>query len=187
MKNFLRFLFFICYTISIFFIDDYGMLAILFIVNLLLTFVLELPLKNLLYNLKILFPFILFTVIVNIIFDSVYFGILIGFRLLMCYHITYLFSKSISIRDFAGVIEKLFFPLKLFGVNTKNIKMIVSISLCMVPVLKNEIGSIINSFKSKGQLVNVHSLVIISKPMIISLFRRTSAMEKTLISKGYEI
>ena len=186
MKNIFKCLFFIIYTIFIFFINDYKILFIIFLLNVLYSFVIKLCFKSLVYNLKILSPFILFTVVINIVLDGFDLGILIGVRLSLCYFSTYIFSKMISIADFALVCETLCFPLKLFKVNTKAIGIIVSISICMVPVLRDEILSLSKAMQSKGKLIQVRNDTIISKPMLISIFRRCNQFEKTLISKGFD-
>ena len=63
--------------------------------------------------------------------------------------------------------------------------MIVSISICMIPVLKHEIKAIIQSMKAKGKTMKINNIKIIMKPLLISVLERTAQMEKVLIAKAY--
>ena len=62
----------------------------------------------------------------------------------------------------------------------------ISISICMIPILKEEIISIIKAIKSKGGKIDIRYLFIIMKPLLISIFKKTNQIEKTLIAKGYK-
>ena len=185
MKNVIKFLIFLIYTILIFFINKFWILSILFFSNLILALILKIKLKDMLYNLKLLLPFVLFTSIINIIIDSVYFGLLIGFRIVICYNITYIFSKTLTVCELADVIQKLCYPLKLFKVNTKNIGIMVSVALCMIPIFKNEFLAISDTMKAKGMNLKLSNTIIIMKPIFISVLRKTGQIEKSFIAKGY--
>ncbi len=186
MKNMIKLIIFIVYTIAIFFISDFILLAVLFLLNFLIAVILKINLKNMLYNLKILLPFIIFTSGINIVFDSLIAGILIGVRILICYNVTYVFSKTMTSSELANAIKSLCFPLKLFKINTENIGLMVSISICMIPVLKSEIYSVIQAMKSKGKIIKINGIAVAMKPILISILRRTNEIEKTLIARGYE-
>jgi len=185
MKNLVKLIIFIVCTILIFFIKDLRILICVFLLNLIVSGILKIKLKGMLYNFKIFLPFILFTVILNIIFSSINDGILIGIRIIICYNATYIFSKRITTTELAETIKKLFYPLKIFKVNVDNIGIIVSISICIIPVLRDEISALIQAMRAKGKLIKLNSMVIIMKPMLISILRRTNQMEKCLISKAY--
>ena len=135
---------------------------------------------------KNVIPFIIFTMFINFIFDSLYMGLIIGFRMITCFIITYIFSKTITINELSNAIVILFTPLKIFNIDINSIGLIISISICMIPILKEEIISIIKTVKTKGGKLNFHYLFIIMKPLIISIFKRTSQLEMVLISKGYK-
>lgn len=186
MKNMIKFIIFIVYTISIFFVSDFILLAVLFLLNFLIAIILKVNLKNMLYNLKILLPFIIFTSIINVIFDSLVVGILMATRIIICYNVTYVFSKTMTSSELANTIKNLCCPLKLFKINTENIGLMVSISICMIPVLKSELYSVIQAIKSKGKIMKINSIAVTMKPILISILKRTNEIEKTLIAKGYE-
>lgn len=75
-------------------------------------------------------------------------------------------------------MEKILFPIVYEDIE--------SISICMIPVLKNEISALIKAMRSKGKTMKINSMIIIMKPMLISVLRKTSQIEKTLIAKAYE-
>ncbi len=185
MKNIIKFVIFIIYTILIFFINDLRLLLGLFLLNCMITVISKIDLKKMLYSFRMVLPFIAFTVLVNIIFDGLYNGIIIGIRIIICYNGTYIFSKKITVLEIIDAIQKLCYPLKIFKINTNNIGMIVSISICIIPVLKSEIYSLSKTMKSKGKLIKIKSTIIIMKPMLISILKRTNQIEKTLIAKAY--
>jgi len=187
MKNVLKILIFMIYTIIIFFVKDFKLLSFMFLLDFILAILLKLTLKNILHNFKVFLPFILFTIVINILFSSIYEGLLIGYRIIICYASTYIFSKSISVLEISMTIQKLCFPLNLFGVNTNNIYIIISVSICMIPVLKNEITTQIKAMKSKGKPLTIRNFINIIQPLLISILKRTNEIEKTLISKAYDI
>ena len=88
--------------------------------------------------------------------------------------------------ELASTIKNLCFPLKIFKINTENIGLMVSISICMIPVLKSELYSIIQAMKSKGKIMKMNGISVAMKPILISILRRTNEIERTLIAKGYE-
>ena len=176
---------FITYTIAIFFINHLIVLGVLFFLNCIIAIILQIDFKRMFYHLRILLPFIVFTVLINILLDGFYNGMIIGIRIIICYHITYIFSKTLTVLEVADTIQKLGYPLKIFKINTNHIGILVSISICMIPVLKSEIHAFIQAMKSKGRVMKINSPMIIMKPMLISILRRTSQIEKTLIAKAY--
>lgn len=186
VKNIIKFLIFIVYTIAIFLIKNPILIFMMFIIDVVIFFICKLDYKNLLYNLKWVSFIIIFTMVINIIFDSVYTGFLFGIRLVICYFTTYIFSKNMKIFELAEVIEFLLYPLKIFKINSSEIGIIISIAVCMIPVLRSEIYSIKNNLISKGQRSGISFIKNACKPLIISILKKTDDMEKSLIAKAYK-
>lgn len=186
MKNSLKFLFFFVYLISIFWIEDFSILGLLFFLNFFGMYIFQISLKKFLSNLKILLPFLLFTIILNMILDNWIKGILMGIRLVLAYQVTYLFSKSMTTFEFADVIQNLMYPLKLFKIDPEKIGMIIRIAFCVMPILKNELEQKKYALKAKGAELKISNIIIVMKPFLISILRRTSEMEKSLKAKAYE-
>ena len=117
MKNIIKFILFLIYTIGIFFIKDYMWLGLIGIFNIILILALKINISNSIKNLIKLLPFILVTVVINILLAELKFAILMGVRLGLVCNLTYTFSKTISNTEIGDVIEKLVYPLKIFKIN----------------------------------------------------------------------
>lgn len=190
LKNVVKFILFLIYTISIFFIKNYILLTLILFINISLMIISKININKAIKNLIKLMPFILFTVVINIIFVDLKFAILIGVRLILVCNISYVFSKTISYTEFGEVIEKLLFPLKIFKVNPKEIGIIITIALSFMPILKDELLQIKNSLKAKGMNMTNINLIknanLIFKPFFVSVLQRINEVEMSLRAKGYE-
>lgn len=185
MKNIVKFIIFIIFTVAVFFIEDLKIIGLIFLFNCIIAILLKIKLRDIFYNLKLFIPFIIFTAVINIVFSGLYEGILIGIRIIICYSITYIYSKTVTIVEISDTIQKLLYPLKIFKIDTNNIGIMISISICMIPILKNEIYTLKNAMKSKGKLLKINTMIIVIKPILISILNKTKEMEKALISKAY--
>ena len=190
MRNLIKFILFLMYTIGVFFVEDYISFGLIAIFNIILMLILKINLKNAMNNLIKLLPFILFTVAINMIFADLEFSILIGVRLILVCNLSYIFSKTISYIEFAEVIEKIVYPLKIFSINPKEIGLVVTIALSFVPIMKNEFSQIRNVLKVKGikptNFNLLKNLGLVFKPFFISVLQRLNEIEMSLKAKGYQ-
>ena len=190
MRNLIKFILFLIYSVGVFFVEDYRVLALILVFNISLMMIAKIRLKNALDNTIKLLPFILFTIAINTIFADLRFSILIGVRLVLVCNLSYVFSKTISYMEFAEVIEKVVYPLKVFGINPKEIGLMVSIALSFVPIMKNEFSQIRNVLKVKGIKLTVFNLLknsgLVFKPFFISVMQRLNEIEMSLKAKGYQ-
>lgn len=190
MKNLIKFILFLMYTVGVFFIKSYIVLGLILLFNIILMLLLKINLKNAVRNLIKLLPFILFTVVINLLFADLGFSILIGVRLILVCNLSYVFSKTISYMEFAEVIEKIVYPLKIFGINPKEIGLVISIALSFVPIMKNEISQIRNVLNIKGIRPSNFNLLknlgLVFKPFFISILQRLNEIEMSLKAKGYQ-
>lgn len=185
MKNVFKLLFFITYIISIFSVKNFEILVIYIIVNFIISKMLNTKFLGFLENIKILMILVIFTTIINMILGNIEDGIVLGTRILIAYNFTYIFSSTFDILEFAQTIEIILKPLYFFKINVKDISLIISIALCMIPILKEELEQTKNSLKSKGYKFKLSNLDLYIKPIMISILKRTDELEKTLIVKGY--
>lgn len=185
MKNVFKLLFFVIYIIAIFSLKNYKILGIYIIINLVISKMLNAKFLAFLKNIKIIMILVIFTAIINIIFGSIEDGIVLGIRILIAYNFTYIFSTTFDILEFAQTIEIILKPLYIFKINVKDISLIISIALCMIPILSEELEQTKNSLKSKGYKFKLNNLDLYIKPIMISILKRTDELEKTLIVKGY--
>ena len=190
MKNIIKFILFLIYVIGIFFIDNYYILAGICLFNVLLILITKINIKKAIINLIKLLPFILFTSLINLILIDVKSTILITVRLILVCNISYIFSKTITYLEFADIIEKLFYPLKIFKINPKEISLIVTIALSFMPIMKDELFQIKNVLKVKGinstKINLIKNMNLVFKPFFISVLQRINEMEYSLKSKGYQ-
>ena len=186
MKNVFKLLFFVIYVIAIFSIKNYKILAIYIIINFIISKILNTNFWKFLENIKILMVLVILTTIINIIFGSVEEGIVLGIRILIAYNITYIFSTTFNILEFSQTIEIILKPLYFFRINVKDISLMISIALCMIPILSEELEQTKDSLKSKGYKFRLNNLDLYIKPIMISILKRTDELEKTLIVKGYQ-
>lgn len=185
MKNVFKLLFFVTYIIAIFSIKNYEILAIYILVNFIISKMFNTKFLEFLENIKILMILVIFTTIINMIFGSIEDGIVLGIRILIAYNFTYIFSCTFDILEFTQTIEIILKPLYFLKINAKDISIIISITLCMIPILKEELEQTKNSLKSKGYKFKLSNLDLYIKPIMISILKRTDELEKTLIVKGY--
>ena len=190
MKNLIKFILFLIYTIGIFFIKDYIVIGLIAILNIILILALKINILNSIKNLVKLLPFIIFTVIINILLVELKFAILMGARLVLVCNLTYTFSKTISNTEIGDVIEKLVYPLKIFKINPKEIGLMVTIALSFIPIMKAEFSQIKNVLKVKGikptKLNLLKNLNLIFRPFLVSVLQRLNEIEMSLKAKGYQ-
>lgn len=189
MKNLLKLILFLIYTIAVFFVKNYTLLAAIAIFNILLLLILKISPKMAVSNIMSVSVFILFTVTINIMFWNFSGAILIGIRLVLVCNMTYIFKYVLSPIELADSIELLLFPLRIFKIDTKDISLIINIAIAFIPILSDEFLQIKYALNAKGiSFRNMHiikNLQLVLKPLIISIFKRTSQIEYALKAKGY--
>lgn len=187
MKKLIGFILFLIICIVIFFISNYNILNLILIILLLLAFfITKININKVIkYNLS-LFPFIFFVGIINGLLISINDGLLGIYRLILVCNITYLYSNKLTVMQFSKIIEKLFYPLKIFKINSKDIGMIVAIGLTFIPILKEELTQIKNALKIKGMKINIKNVKYILKIVLESTIKRIDELEIALKIKCYE-
>lgn len=189
MKDLIKFILFILYTVLIFLISDYRIIAIVFIFNLIMMLIGKINLKSAIKSIVKLLPFILFIVLINIILMSKERAILIGVRLILVCNFTYTFTRNFTPEQLSNSVEKILAPLKIFKVNTRDIGIMISIAVAFIPILRDEGNKIKASLKSKGFNVEginmIKNINLILVPLIVSILKRVGHIENAFKSKGY--
>ena len=98
MKEIIKFLAFLCYATSIFFIPNNIVILLACLVNIAIIFLAKINIKLIIKNLAIFLPFILFTVIINCVLDYYINAIWVGIKLLLVCNITFIYSKTTTVR-----------------------------------------------------------------------------------------
>lgn len=186
MKNVFKLLFFITYIIAIFSIRSYEFLGVFILVNFIVSKELDSKFFGFLNSIKTIIVLVIFPTIINIILGNIEDGIVLGIRIMIAYNFTYIFSTTYDILEFAQTVEIILNPLYIFKINVKNISLIISIALCMIPILSKELEQTKDSLKSKGYKFKLNNVDLYIKPIMISILKKTDELEKTLIVKGYQ-
>ncbi len=187
MKNVLKLILFLLYTIVIFFISNIW----IFITLTMLTFIFyvfyKIPVKKILtYNLFFFVFVALLTLLITLAFNSVTDAIYMFFKLFLIGNATYIFRYTMPTVQFIDTIEKLLSPLKIFHVNTRNIGIIINIAITFIPIFVEEITQIQNSLVQKGLKRNsISSIKYTFVVLIPLLFKRTNEMEYSLKAKCF--
>lgn len=85
----------------------------------------------------------------------------------------------------AETIKLLCMPLKIFNINTDEIKILICISLSMIPILRKELDEIKEACKAKNITLNLKNIKYILLKFCISIIKRVNELEDALIAKGY--
>lgn len=99
MKSTILFLIFILYATTIFFIDNYFILAILGLCHILVMFIFKVNKKQAIENIFKLLPFILLTMIINWLLSNYQYAFLVGVKLLLVCNVTYIYAKLTTVRS----------------------------------------------------------------------------------------
>lgn len=189
MKTVIKFIAFFIYTICLFLIKDITILLGIFVVQTIFMLLCHVSINGAIKTIWKLLPFILFTVIIDLFVMEIMDSILIGIRLIMICNITYIFGKTTTAMQIAEAIKMLLYPLKLFGVNTNNIGIMVSLAITFIPIIKKEIQNIRYSLIAKGfnmSFINqIKFINYIMGPLFYSLLRKVRELEDALKSKAY--
>lgn len=189
MKATLKLIILLTYTIAVFFIENYIILSIIALLNIILMLLFKVPKLKALKNIYFLSFFILFTAVINFLVSDANTAILIAIRLILVCNFTYTFTFIFSPMELAKAIEFICFPLKILGINPKDIGLIINIALTFIPILSNELSQIKYALKAKGITLGgintIKSIKYIMKPLIYGILKRTNELEYALRAKGY--
>lgn len=183
MNNLIKFLFFVIYATIVFFFPNNEIIVVFVLINLFVMIVNFRNFNNILYRTFRIFPFIFFTFIFNCLLDNFVNACLIGAKLLIVCNITVSYANTTSVLEVADTIKLLCRPLKLFNINTDDIKVMVCISLSMLPVLKNDLYEVKNACIVKNIKFNIFNMKYILSKFFTTLLKRVNEIEESLITK----
>lgn len=189
INMFILIIFFIT-SVLIFIINDYLILLGILLLDLIILLLLKTKIKDILKLLYKNILFVFFIFVCNILFTSLNIAIMTSLKLFIAISLTYTVSRLIPISKISEGFYYLFYPLKLFKVNIKNLSLIISIALTFIPILIKEASDIKYSLLSKGFSFNLKN--VLTKPHIFlityfnNIFDKVEALEKALLMKGYE-
>lgn len=185
MKNIIIFLSFILYSSFIFFINNNIFLIGILLFNILAMACFRVNLRDALRNLCKILPFILLTVVINLVLSTYEYAIIVDIKLILVCNITYTYSRTTTVKGVANTVKVLCMPLKLFKINPEEIELLVCIALSMIPILRREFNQLKDACIAKGIDVNVQNMKIILTKFMGSLMKRVNEIEEAVMEKGY--
>lgn len=187
MTNLLILIAFLIYTTGIFFVKNIFVLFGIFLVNIFLTICLKIPIKKALYNLYKFSFVIIITFVFNILFGYFKEAFIISFKLILVCNIGFIYSFSAGFSNIIYSLEKLFYPMKMFKVNPKDITIMINIAITSIPIFFRNINQILTAIEAKGvKRYSFKSLKYTCKILLFSIFQKTNEIELTLKIKNYE-
>ncbi len=184
MKDVFKFLIFIIYATTVFFLPNHVSILICFIINLMIILLCKLSIKKAFSNTLKFIPFVLLTFIFNFLLDSLIVALWIGIKLIIVCNITFIYSQTTTVAHLAKTVKKLCSPLKLFKVNTEEIEVMVCIALSILPAIKNDINEVKNACKAKNIDINLRNAKYILSKFLLSLIKRVNQIDEAMIEKG---
>ncbi len=184
MKYVILFLFFVFYATLIFFLPNNYIVLFAFLINIASMISTKCTIKSALQNLLHFLPFILLTVIINVLLGYYIDAIWIVVKLLLVCNINFIYSRVTPVTSIAKTIKMLCKPLKLFKINTDEIEVLVCISLSMIPILKAEYLEVKMACKAKNVRLNIKNMKVILSKLLISFMKRVNEIDEALVEKG---
>ncbi len=186
MKNVIKIILFLVYTMSIFFIKHYQFPIIILGINMLLTLMLKISAKEEIRNIFSVIFFIFLTAVINMVVVDIKTGIMIGIKLILVCNITFIFSKQINYMELADALEKIFSIFKFLKINPRNISIMICIGITFIPTLKRQINQIYTSLIAKGVKLNIKNQGLMFQTLMISMLKRVGEIENSLKAKAYQ-
>lgn len=184
MKDLMKFSIFIIYSTIIFFLPNNEIILFSILINVISMISLRKKIRRIAAGTLKILPFIIFTFIINCILDNVISASWMGVKLLIVCNMTMVYSVTTTVTSVAETIRLLCTPLKVFKVNPDEIKMIVCISLSMIPILKKDLTEMKEACKAKGIKFNLTNMKTILSKFCLSMLIRVHQMDEALIAKG---
>ena len=184
MKDIIKFIIFVIYCTAIFFFPNNNSILIFISINLVAMILTYKHIKSIIVGTLKILPFVVLTFIFNCILDEFINAIWISIKLLIVCNMTMTYSKTTTVMGIAETIKALCIPLKLFKINTDEIKMIVCISLSMIPILKKDLTEMKEACRAKGIKFNVENMKTVLSKFCLSMLIRVNQLDEALIAKG---
>ena len=134
--------------------------------------------------------FVIVTFIINLLFSDVSYSFMIAYRIFIMIIFTLILTLTTKPMDIVYGVTNLLYPLKIFGVNTKDISLMVGIGISFMPILKNEYITIKQAQTAKGYYPKIRNIkkysLCIFVPYLTNCFKRVDEMSLALQAKGYD-
>lgn len=184
-----KFIIFIVYTTLIFFLPNSYWIIILIFTDLIIMSAAHFICGSNIHKITIgtlkFLPFVLLAFLFNLWLDEPENAFWISYKLLIACQATMIYASTTSNLEVAITIQKLCAPLKLFHVDTTDIKILVCVALSLIPTLRRQLLELRLACSAKHLQINFRT----AKPILIrfftQVFNRIEQIEASLLAKGY--
>lgn len=136
-------------------------------------------------------PFILAMFLCNLLLSGFDNALFVSKRFLVSLSLTYLLTCFLSLLDIGHVLGNFLRPLRVFGINTEKIVLIISVALTFVPVLISEGKILRKALIMKGYRPSLKNAIfepdLFVAPFFNNIFNKIETMEKALLMKGLRL
>lgn len=177
-------------SIYIFTVKDYFVLNIIFGIVVILLLLSRIKFIHYLKLIRDSIYFVIITFVINLFFSDVTYSFMISYRIFIMLILTLILTLTTKSMDIVYAITNILTPLKIFGVNIKEISLMIGIGISFMPILKQEYIKIKQAQIAKGYLPKFRKIkryaICIFIPYITGCFKRVDDMSLALQAKGYE-
>lgn len=180
--------------VSLILIDNLNIIAIIFVFELLIYLVSNIPIKIILKNILSIKYLIIFILLINTI-TGVHILVTLGL-LLKIVGITFatsIFVLTTTTKKILDGLNQLLYPFSKLGIKTHVISLIISLAIRFIPITLEEANRIIKSLKARGlsddssissKFVGLKSLIT---PLYLSTFRKADNLADMMELRLYNV
>jgi len=176
-------------SIGLFLIKSYFGFAIATIFIAVIALISKIKIKNVLKNLR---PFLLFFAFILVMYsffskDELATGFIVVWRFILLIITASILTFSTTISDLVLALEKLFRPLKIIGVKSRDIAVMVAITLRFIPLFFLEATKIRDAKLSRlADLKKFKHIKLVVIPLLEKVFKRASNLSDAIESRCYK-
>ncbi|NLB51522.1 MAG: energy-coupling factor transporter transmembrane protein EcfT [Syntrophomonadaceae bacterium] len=129
---------------------------------------------------------------INISDQGIYMGFTQVFRFILLILTASILTMSTSSAEITMGLERLLHPVKIIGLSSQDIAMMVSLALRFVPTLIEEMNHIKEAqlsrncnFNTRGIRGKIRNVTYLSLPLAVNLFRRCDELVNAMEARGY--
>ena len=184
-----KLIFLILVSIYIFTLKDYMSLNIVFILSIIILILSRVKLKYYMKGIINSIYFVILTFVINLLFSDLIYSFMISYRIFIMLIFTLNLTLTTKSMQIVYAITNILYPLKIFGVNTRDISLMVGIGINFMPILANEYKIVKQAQFAKGYYPSITNLkkysLCIFIPYLTNCFKRVDEISLALQVKGY--
>ena len=177
-----------CISLSLFYIKGYISFIAVSILIFLIAAISKIKLKNMLLNLR---PFLFFFVFILLMYalfsrDELAQGIIVVWRFVLLVILSSILTFSTSTSQMVYAIEKLFAPLRIIRINSRDLALMASATIRFIPVLFLEANNVMDAQRSRGaNIKKIRNIRLLMASLLRKTFNRASNLADAIESRCY--